>query len=341
MKKQKTACGFVLVRENDGAVEYLLLTNRERGEPGLPKGHAEPGEDELTTAMRETEEETGLTDLRVAPAFRRELVYPATRRGEAYEKTVVYYLARVARAEVRLSKEHSAYAWASLEHALFALPFPNLRGVVRDAALWLKDPALYDLEPWTEADADNWLASQAETTGALLGHLRGGARLARVFARALASAGVRVHVEAAATGTLLHDAGRALGENQDHPRAGLKHLRRTPLAPYAFACVSHFTKGAPVDELVEAGVDAEMLAEVGGLVELEALTWEERCAALADACMKGSHVVRPSARFADLRVRYDNAPVIDVQERHTERVRAALESAIGEDPLRLIGLAPR
>ncbi len=341
MQNKKTACGFVLVREHEGALQYLLLTNRKRQEAGLPKGHAEGDEAELVTARRETEEETGLTELQVAPAFRRELIYPASRKGETYEKTVVYFLARLEAGEVRLSKEHSEFEWAPLERALHALPFPNLRNVVREAALWLKDRALFDIEPWTEADADNWLASQPAVTEHLLAHLRGAARLARVFARALEAKGVPVHVEGTAAGALLHDAGRALGDHADHQRAGLKHLRRTPLAPYAFACVSHFTKGAPAGALVEAGVDVGMLDEVATLVELERLTWEERCAALADACLMGADVVRPPARFADLRARHDNAPVIEVQERFTELLRQDLEYAIGEDPLRLVGLAAR
>ncbi|MDJ0974733.1 MAG: NUDIX domain-containing protein [Planctomycetota bacterium] len=341
MKRKKTACGFVLVREQDGAIEYLLLTNRERQEPGLPKGHAEKDEPELETALRETEEETGLTDLEVADRFRRELIYPATRKGQTYEKTVVYFLARLGSGEVRLSKEHSEYEWAPLERALYALPFPNLRNVVREAALWLKDRALFELEPWDEADAENWIAAQVGVTDHLLGHLRGGARLARVFARELEKVGVDVNVEATAAGTMLHDAGRALGAHDDHPRAGLLALRRTPLAPYAFACVSHFTKGASVDELVETGVDRAMLDEVGALVDLERMTWEERCAALADACMRGTEVVSPAVRFADLRRRYDHAQVIDLQALYTERARKELEAALGQDPLQLIGLGPR
>lgn len=338
MKKRKTACGFVLVRDGPAGIEYLLLTNRNRDEPGLPKGHSEADESELETALRETAEETGLTDFEVLPRFKQILRYPATRKGETYDKKVVYFLARLRSGEVVLSPEHSKAQWVPLEQAVYALPFPNLRGVVREAALWLKDSALFDMEPWTEAAADDWLTSQDHASETLVQHLRGGARIARVFAEALAGAGITISVEATAVATLLHDAGRAIGEHADHPRAGLKRLRTTSFAPYAFACVSHFTKGAPVAELVQAGVDAEMLDEVGALIDIGHLTWEERCAALADACMKQGDVVRPLARFADLRVRYDDAPVIAVQERYTEQIRAELAEAIGRDPLGLVGL---
>ncbi len=341
MAETRTACGFVMLRAADAGYEYLLLNNRKRGEPGLPKGHAEDEEGPLEAALRETEEETGLTPPQFTPntRFRRDLHYPAQRGGRAYDKTVVYFLATWHTGDVVLSPEHDRYDWAPLERALYALPYPNLRGVVRDAALYVKDPALYDLEVWTEADADGHLAEQANVTPHLQAHLRGGARLARMFAKGLAKAGVRVHEEAAAAGTLLHDIGRARGEHADHPRAGLKYLRKTRFAPYSFACMSHFTKGASPEALIEAGVDADMLADVERLIDLRTLTWEERCAALADACMKGDSVVLPTERFADLRARYDAPALIDLQETRTEVIRNEFREVLGQDPLQLVGLA--
>ncbi len=54
------ASGFVVWRREPRRVLYLTLTNASHGDVGFPKGHAEPGEDEITTAVRETREETGL-----------------------------------------------------------------------------------------------------------------------------------------------------------------------------------------------------------------------------------------------------------------------------------------
>jgi hypothetical protein len=163
--------------------------------------------------------------------------------------------------------------------------------------------------------------------------------LARAFAGLLVEAGIPVHVEAAAAGTLLHDIGRALGEHEDHQRAGLKHLRGTPLRAYGFACVSHFTKGADTDALVAAGMPRERAEDFRRLIDGSGLTWEERCAALADACMKGPIPVPPPERFRDLRVRYDAPRLIDLQERRTEEIRREIEQAAGKDPLANVGLA--
>ena len=333
------ACGFVLMRPASRGFEYLLLTNKNRGDVGLPKGHCEAGESEMATALRETEEETGLTDLAPDPWFRRTLRYTARRKGLVYDKTVIYLLARLRSGRVRLSHEHSDHRWTGLGAALAALPFAALQGVVRDAALYLKDPALFELEPATEAHADAHLTSLPQADERLVAHLRGGARLARSFATGLAAAGIPVHVEAAATGTLLHDVGRALGQHEDHQRVGLRHLRETPLAPYGFACVSHFTKGAGLDALVAAGLEREKAEDFRRLIDGSSLTWEERCAALADACMKGPTPVPPVQRFRDLRERYDAGPLIELQERRTEEIRAEVAKATGHDPLAKVGLA--
>jgi 8-oxo-dGTP pyrophosphatase MutT (NUDIX family) len=337
---ESKACGFVLTRRRAERVEYLLLVNRRRGEAGLPKGHREGEESEVETALRETAEETGLTDVRVDPWFRRTLRYPALRRGVVHDKTVVYLLGEARAGVVRLSEEHSAARWVGLGDALREIPFEGLRGVVRDAALFLKDPALFLLEPRSESDAFAHLSFLPEADDRLLAHLRGGADLARTFAKALRGAGAAVHVEAAAAGTLLHDVGRALGLHEDHQRQGLLHLRGTPLAAYGFACVSHFTKGADDESLVAAGLAKDLVADFRRLIDGSSLTWEERCAALADACMKGPTPVPPPERFRDLRRRYDAKALIDLQERRTEAIRAEIEGAIGKDPLGLVGLAP-
>ncbi len=338
------AAGFVIWRTVAGTsrVEYLLLTNAERGEVGFAKGHAEEGEDPVTTARRETAEETGLTDLDVAPNFRRELVYPAERGGVAYRKTVVYGLARWRRGTVAISPEHSDARWLPYSDASAALPFATLRGVLRQGALWIRDRDLLVAEPASEAEALAHLRAQSHAMPALEAHLRGGARIARRFADALRAVGVEVEPEAAAVATLLHDVGRARGVHLDHPRAGLAHLRETRFAPYAAACWTHFTKGAPPEVLARAGVPEETLTDVASWIDPYGLSWEERCAAVADSCMAGDRVVRPDERFADLRRRYPEPPslaVIDVQETWFRRRLEEMRAALGTDPLRIAGVA--
>ncbi len=333
------AAGFVLTRAGAREPEYLLLVNQRDGMPGLPKGHRDGAEDDLATAKRETLEETGLTDLDIDPWFRTEIGYRVRKGAQLLWKSVVYFRASLRSGTVRLSHEHTAFSWQPLPETLGALSFESLRDVLRKASLHAKDPGWFRLRPPNLADAERHLTALPHADAGLLAHLRGGSKLARAFAEGLAKAGAPVNVEATAVGTLLHDVGRALGRFDDHQLEGLHHLRGTPLAPYGFACVSHFTKGATGDELVAAGVLPATVDAFRRAIDLERLTWEERCAALADACMKGPTAVPPAERFADLRRRYDAPGIIDLQERRTAVLRAEMAAVLGADPLSLVGLA--
>jgi bis(5'-nucleosidyl)-tetraphosphatase len=332
------SCGVVIFHEGpDGEREYLLL-HYPTGHWDFAKGHVEKDEEDLTTALRETREETGLVDLDVDPWFRREIAYRVRKHGEQRWKTVAYLRAGLRSGEVRLSDEHTGFAWVTLEEALGRITFDSLRNVLLAAALFGKDPALFRISPPNLEEADRHLASLPHADEKLLGHLRGGSRLARGFAEGLSAAGKKVHVAATAEGGLLHDVGRALGRHEDHQVEGVRHLHGTPLAPYAFACVSHFTKGASFEELTAAGLTREGAEALFRALDAARMTPEERCVALADACMMGTKPVAPPVRFADLRRRYGPSPLIDLQERRTDAIRRDLETSIGRDPIASAGL---
>lgn len=71
----------------------------------------------MTTALRETREETGLTssDFKIIEHTKKELNYPVKGRP----KRVIYWLAQLinCNAEVRLSDEHTEYKWLPLKEA--------------------------------------------------------------------------------------------------------------------------------------------------------------------------------------------------------------------------------
>lgn len=105
------AAGFVLFTKADPP-EFLLMQHADRWD--LPKGHAEQGEDILTTALRETEEETGLSrqEIVVDPDFQWVTEYDVVgkKRGD-YRKRVYYFLGFVDQPfEIELT-EHVGYRW--------------------------------------------------------------------------------------------------------------------------------------------------------------------------------------------------------------------------------------
>lgn len=90
----------------------LLLKHKDRWD--LPKGHAEEGEELLETAVRETEEETGIlrAALDIDSDFRFDIEYELknSKRGR-YLKRVSYFLAHTeSESEIQLT-EHIGYEW--------------------------------------------------------------------------------------------------------------------------------------------------------------------------------------------------------------------------------------
>lgn len=82
----------------------------------LPKGHCDPGESDVQTALREMEEETGISRhrIRLDPEFRFEISYPVRykRHGDqVFQKTVVYFLGEIATAVTPTLTEHASARW--------------------------------------------------------------------------------------------------------------------------------------------------------------------------------------------------------------------------------------
>ena len=105
------AAGFLLMTRSSPQ-KFLLMKHKDRWD--LPKGHAELGERILEAALRETEEETGISAkaIDVVPDFSFVIEYEVQgqKRG-TYHKRVTYYLGLVPEAfEVHLT-EHIGYEW--------------------------------------------------------------------------------------------------------------------------------------------------------------------------------------------------------------------------------------
>lgn len=101
-------------------------------------GHVDPGEDDLTTALRETEEEAGLTaeKLRVMDGFLHELRYEV----QGKPKEVVYWLAQLREPDtpVTLSDEHQDYRWVPLKEACSLAQFPDMQETLKAAQKYLE-----------------------------------------------------------------------------------------------------------------------------------------------------------------------------------------------------------
>ena len=294
---QIRAAGFVLYRTGRNHHLYLTLRNARHGDVGVPKGKARKREDSLATALRETEEETGLGPDRLAASgwFRRTVTYSL----EGVSKEVVYHLARTDTDEIALSPEHESCAWLDLDRALEAVLHDNLRGVLRDAAVFSKDPVLR--RGLTPSEARALLAAEAGDEAPVVRH---SAQVA-AMARALADAWGDLDADFVEAAAWLHDIGRARTQGPRHPIEGFRLAVERGHAGYAAPCLSHYTKGRPHKDF------GDLADEMWRACDLETLGPEERLIALADAMAAGERRVTLEERHADLCRRYGAGPFFD------------------------------
>jgi len=133
--REKSA-GVVIFRRNPN-LRFLLL-HYPAGHWDFVKGHVEPGEDEIDTVIRETREETGISQLEFIFGFREEIEYYFRGNGRLHHKRVAFYLAETKQEDVRISHEHLGYAWLDYESALERLTFKNSKDVLKKAWAFLK-----------------------------------------------------------------------------------------------------------------------------------------------------------------------------------------------------------
>ena len=129
---REISAGLVIAYVEDTKVEYLLL-HYPAGHWDFTKGNVEEGEDMLSTALREAKEETGIKEFRVIRGFQDRIRYFYRRRGEIVLKEVIFFLGISNTKEVRLSYEHTGYAWLPFKDALDRLTYDSSKGVLKKA----------------------------------------------------------------------------------------------------------------------------------------------------------------------------------------------------------------
>jgi ADP-ribose pyrophosphatase YjhB (NUDIX family) len=109
-----------------GGVSVLLVSSKK--EPGnwiFPKGHVEPGESAREAALRETEEEAGVTGKLLGPAGTQEFEW----RGRPFR--VQYFLIR-ATGETD-ETDGRKKVWLPFDQAMKKLTYPETKKMLRDA----------------------------------------------------------------------------------------------------------------------------------------------------------------------------------------------------------------
>ena len=128
MREQKSA-GIVLFRNDSDKNEFLLL-NYPQGHWDFVKGKIEQNETSHETALRETKEETGITNIEFVGGFEESVEYDFRFKKEDIHKKVIFFLAKTNEKNIKLSHEHNDYLWLEYNDALKKTTFENAKNVL-------------------------------------------------------------------------------------------------------------------------------------------------------------------------------------------------------------------
>ena len=129
---EETSAGIVLFRKENSKNMFLLL-HYPSGHWDFVKGKMEKGETTHQTATRETEEETGITDIKYLENFEEWIKYNFQYQGELVQKKVVFFLAETKTEEIKISHEHSGFIWTDYNSAMEKTTFDNAKTVLTKA----------------------------------------------------------------------------------------------------------------------------------------------------------------------------------------------------------------
>ena len=131
--KTETSAGIVLFRNVSNQNEFLLL-NYPQGHWDFIKGKMEKNETPHETALRETKEETDISDIEFIDGFEELIEYDFRFNNENIHKKVIFFLAKTKTLQtVSLSHEHNDYLWLGYNDALKKTTYGNAKNVLSKA----------------------------------------------------------------------------------------------------------------------------------------------------------------------------------------------------------------
>jgi 8-oxo-dGTP pyrophosphatase MutT (NUDIX family) len=135
--KQIFSAGIIIYRHAPDGLKYLLIRH-PGGHWDLAKGKLEPGETELQAALRELQEETGITEITFDDQFYEKVMYRyGDYRGGVIHKQVGFFLASTLQEKIVLSHEHEDYAWLSFHDAIARVTFDSAQHLLARAHAYL------------------------------------------------------------------------------------------------------------------------------------------------------------------------------------------------------------
>ena len=133
--KEEVSAGIILFNEIDSR-KFLLLNYPSR-HWDFVKGKMEEGETPHQTAIRETNEETGISDVEFIDGFEEEIEYYFYADNQEIHKKVIFFLGKTKTIDVILSHEHLDYIWLEFNNALNKTTYENARDLLMKSKVFL------------------------------------------------------------------------------------------------------------------------------------------------------------------------------------------------------------
>ena len=133
--KEEISAGIILFNEVDK--RKFLLLNYPSKHWDFVKGKMEKGETPHETAIRETKEETGISDVEFIEGFEEEIEYYFYAENQEIHKKVIFFLGKTQTTEIVLSHEHLDFIWLEFENALSKTTYENAKNLLKKSKTFL------------------------------------------------------------------------------------------------------------------------------------------------------------------------------------------------------------
>jgi bis(5'-nucleosidyl)-tetraphosphatase len=129
---EERSAGAIIFRETEKDYLYLLL-HYPSGHWDFVKGKIEEGEQLQQTVVRESREETGISDLKFIDDFKETIEYNFQYDGKLVHKSVIFFLAKTETSNIIISHEHLDFTWLNFDDALEKTTYENARILLKKA----------------------------------------------------------------------------------------------------------------------------------------------------------------------------------------------------------------
>jgi len=126
--KEEVSAGIILFNEIDK--RKFLLLKYPSSHWDFVKGKMEKDEIPHETALRETQEETGILDVEFFDGFKEEIEYNFYADKQEIHKKVIFFLGKTKTTDIILSHEHLDYIWLEFDNALNRTTYENAKNLL-------------------------------------------------------------------------------------------------------------------------------------------------------------------------------------------------------------------